>query len=76
MMMMIHTQLQQQQFHVLCMIGVCVVCCMLCVYDDDDDVTESIFKIKIDINIKFLYKWYIYILKLQNGKYYIEEKNV
>ena len=41
MMMMIHTH--TQQFHVLCIWLVCVVC----VYDDDY-VTESIFKMKID----------------------------
>ena len=43
-MIMTHKKEQQQQFHVLlCIWFVCVVC----VYDDDD-VTESIFKMKID----------------------------
>jgi hypothetical protein len=40
---------QQQQFHVfyIFMYGWCVCVLCVCVYDDDD-VTESIFKMKID----------------------------
>ena len=43
-----------QQFHVLCIYGWCV--CVVCVYDDDD-VTESIFKVKIDNFLQYAERW-------------------
>jgi hypothetical protein len=41
-------------FIYLCMVGVCV--CVVCVYNDDD-VTESIFKMKIYNFLQYAERW-------------------
>ena len=42
-------------FYYVWFVFVCV--CVVCVYDDDDDVTESIFKMKIDNFLQYAERW-------------------
>ena len=56
MMMISHTQHSSFMFLYIYVWLVCVCVCCVCVYDDDD-VTESIFKMKIDNFLQYAERW-------------------